>query len=123
AGGGRGGRGGGGGGRGGRGGGASAENQPFAAPEAGGGAPGEPGAEGAAGAGGGGGGGGRGFGGNRGSLVDPGQYTVTLTAAGKTETRSVNVQDDPRQTLSAADRATRRTAITRLSDMARQADE
>jgi photosystem II stability/assembly factor-like uncharacterized protein len=123
--GGRGGRGGGGGGRGGRGGGGGgAETQAFAAPETGGGAPGEPGAENPeAAAGRGGGGGGRGFGGNQGSLVDPGQYTVTLTAAGKTETRNVTVQDDPRLTISAEDRAKRRTAITRLSDMARQADD
>ena len=121
-GGGRGGRGGGGG-RAGRGAAAAGagENQAFAAPEAGGGAPGEPGAE--AGGGGGGGGGRGGFGGNRGSLVDPGQYTVTLAAAGKTETRNVTVEDDPRQTISADDRAKRRTAITRLSDMAKQADE
>jgi photosystem II stability/assembly factor-like uncharacterized protein len=124
-GGGRGGRGGGGGGgRGGRGaaGAGTGENQAFQAPEAGGGAPGEPGAEAAAG--GGGGGGGRfGFGGGRGSLVDPGRYTVTLTAAGKTETRVVSVEDDPRATISAEDRAKRRTAITRLGDMAKQADE
>jgi hypothetical protein len=125
-GGGRGGRGGGagaagGGGRGGRGAAAAGgENQAFQAPEAGGGAPGEPGAEAA----GGGGGGGRfGGGGGRGSLVDPGRYTVTLSAAGKTETRVVTVEDDPRATISAADRVTRRTAITRLSEMAKQADE
>ena len=120
AGGGRGGRGAtGGGGRGGRG--AGGENQAFQAPEAGGGAPGEPGAENPAG---GGGGGGRfGFGAGRGSLVDPGRYTVTLTAAGKAETRVVTVEDDPRATISAEDRARRRTAITRLSDMAKQADE
>ncbi|HKA00323.1 MAG TPA: hypothetical protein VKE70_27620 [Candidatus Solibacter sp.] len=130
AGGGRGGRGGagggggaaGGGGRGGRGAAAGSENQAFQAPESGGGAPGEPGAEAAAGGGGGGGGGG--FGGfGRGSLVDPGRYTVTLTAAGKTETRTVMVEDDPRSTITADDRAKRRTAITRLSDMAKQADE
>jgi hypothetical protein len=130
AGGGRGGRGGAGGGggaapgggRGGRGAAAGGENQAFQAPESGGGAPGEPGAEAAAG-GGGGGGGGR-FGGfGRGSLVDPGRYTVTLTAAGKTETRTVTVEDDPRSTITADDRVKRRTAITRLSDMAKQADD
>ena len=119
-GGGRGGRGGAGGGRGGRGA-AEGENQAFQAPESGGGAPGEPGEQGA----GGGGGGGRfgGFGGGRGSLVDPGRYTVTLSAAGKTETRVVTVEDDPRATIASEDRARRRTAITRLSDMAKQADE
>jgi photosystem II stability/assembly factor-like uncharacterized protein len=121
--GGRGGRGGGGGG-GGRGGrGAAGAGEAFAAPEGGGGAPGEPGAE-TQEAGGAGGGGGRGgFGGNRGSLVDPGRYTVTLSAAGKTETRNVTVEDDPRLTISSDDRTRRRTAITRLSDMAKQSDE
>ena len=123
-GGGRGGRGGGGGGRGaaaasGRGAGTSA----FAAPETGGGGPGEPGAENSETAGGGGGGSRGGFGGNRGYLVDPGEYTVALTAAGKTETKTVTVEDDPRLEISAADRAKRRTAITRLYTMTRQAEE
>jgi len=121
AGGGRGGRGGGGGG--GRGG-AAAENQAFAAPEAGGGAPGEPGTEAEAGAGrGAGGGGGRGGFGGRGSLVDPGEYVVAMSAAGKTENRTVTVQDDPRSTLTTEERVRRRTAITKLSTLAKQADE
>jgi photosystem II stability/assembly factor-like uncharacterized protein len=132
-GGGRGGRGGGGGG--GRGGtagaagagGGGANAQAFAAPETGGGGPGEPGAENpeaAGGAGGGGGGGGRGgFGGNRGTLVDPGEYTVALTVAGKTETKTVTVQDDPRLNIAPDDRTKRRTAITRLFTMTRQAEE
>ncbi|HEY2015196.1 MAG TPA: hypothetical protein VGH38_16920 [Bryobacteraceae bacterium] len=124
AGGGRGGRGAGGG----RGGaaGAGAEGPAFEAPESGGGGPGEPGAEnaeGAGGGGGGGGGGGRGFGGNRGYLVDPGDYTVTLSVAGKTETKTVTVQDDPRLNTSTEDRTTRHTAITKLFTMTRQADE
>ncbi|MCU1237946.1 MAG: glycosyl hydrolase, repeat, partial [Candidatus Solibacter sp.] len=121
AGGGRGGRGGGGGG--GRGG--TGENQAFAAPEAGGGAPGEPGAPGAEAeaAPGAGRGGGRGGFGGRGSLVDPGEYVVTLTAAGKSETRTVTVQDDPRSTITNEDRIQRRTAITKLSALAKQADE
>ena len=50
----------------------------------------------AGGGGGGGGGGPRRFGGNRGYLVDPGEYTVALTVAGKTETKTVTVEDDPR---------------------------
>ena len=128
-GGGRGGRGGGGGGRGGPGAAAGANagtNAPaFAAPESGGGGPGEPGAENpeTAGGGGGGGGGRGGFGGNRGYLVDPGEYTVALTVAGKTETKTVAVEDDPRLEISAADRAKRRTAITKLYTMTRQAEE
>ncbi len=105
---------------------AGVENQAFAAPEAGGGAPGEPGAAGgdpeAAAAGAGRGGGRGGFGG-RGSLVDPGDYVVTLTAAGKSETRTVTVQDDPRSTITNEDRIRRRTAITKLSALAKQADE
>jgi hypothetical protein len=125
AGGGRGGRGGAGGG--GRGGGGAAPAATtgapaFAAPEAGGGGPGEPAAEGAEGAGGGGGGRG-GFGGNRGTLVDPGDYTVALTLAGKTETKTVRVEDDPRLTVSQDDRSKRRTALTRLFTMTRQADD
>jgi photosystem II stability/assembly factor-like uncharacterized protein len=120
---GRGGRGsgGGGGGRGGRGAPSGAEPA-FAAPETGGAAA-ESGAP--AGAGGGGGGGGRGGRGGRGggSLVDRGEYSVTLTASGKSETATVVVQDDPRRTISDADIAGRRTAITRLSALAKQADE
>jgi photosystem II stability/assembly factor-like uncharacterized protein len=117
----------GGGGRGGRGGGGGrgAANAPaFAAPESGGGGPGEPGSENPETAGGAGGGGGRGgFGGNRGYLVDPGEYTVALTLAGKTETKTVAVEDDPRLEISSADRAKRRTAITKLYTMTRQAEE
>jgi len=118
-----------GGGRGGRGGGGATPgaDPAFAAPETGGAtaeAGGNPEA-GGGGAGGGGGGGGRGgrggFGG--GSLVDRGQYTVTLTASGKSETATVTVQDDPRRTLSDADIARRRTAIARLSALAKQADD
>jgi hypothetical protein len=48
---------------------------------------------------------------------------VTLTASGKTETGAVTVQDDPRMTLNDADIAKRRTAITRLGTLAKQADE
>jgi hypothetical protein len=109
AGGGRGGRGGGG--RGGRGGGGGepAAETPAGTPPAG-----EPGAEGAGGGGGGGGGGGRGGLGNRGPLVDAGEYTVTIAAAGKTETQTV--------TISSADRAKRREAISKLVVMTRDAD-
>ena len=130
AGGGRGGAGGGGrgGGAAGAGGGRGATTA-FEAPEAGGGGPGEPAAEtaeggGAAGGRGGGGGGGRGgFGGARGTLVDPGEYTVSLTLAGKTETKTVRVEDDPRVSVSDADRAKRRTTLTRLYTMTKQADD
>ncbi|HTX35754.1 MAG TPA: hypothetical protein VME43_12065 [Bryobacteraceae bacterium] len=124
AGGGRGGRGGG---RGGRGGGGGA-----AAGEGGGAIPGE-GAEitnefgtveaGRGGrGGGGGGGGGRGFGAGRGALVDPGEYTITVAAAGKTESRPIVVEDDPRVQMSAEDRSKKRQALSTLATMAHDAD-
>jgi hypothetical protein len=77
----------------------------------------------AGGAGGGGGGGGRGgFGGGRGSLVDPGEYTVTISQNGKTDTRKVTIEEDPRVTLSAEDRAKRRKAIDTLVTLTKEAD-
>src|SRR5262249_50621418 len=49
----------------------------------------------------GGGGGGRGFfGAGRGPLVDPGEYTITIAAAGKTDSKTFIVEDDPRAQLS-----------------------
>jgi Sortilin, neurotensin receptor 3, len=146
-----GGRGAGGGGRGGRGGGAggnagggAAATPPAAVAEGGAAAAGAAGAAGAAagggadlggelnadfgaagGAGGGGGGGGRGFGGGRGgggSLVDPGEYTVTLTANGKSESHKVTVEDDPRVVMSSEDRAKKRTAIETLISLTRDAE-
>ena len=114
AGGGGGGRGGGAGGRGG----AAAET---------GGTQGETGAEpsaegGAGGAGGGRGGGGFGFGGGRGPTVDPGEYTVTIAVAGKNQTKTVVVEEDPRITMTAEDRAKRREALTKLYAMAKEAE-
>jgi hypothetical protein len=82
----------------------------------------EPEAAGGGGRGGGGGGGPFGFGGNRGPLVDPGEYDVAIAAAGKNETKTVAVEEDPRITLSAADRAKRRQALTKLYGMAREAE-
>jgi photosystem II stability/assembly factor-like uncharacterized protein len=131
---GRGGRGGGG--RGGRGGAANAAAatpaQPAAGPGAEGGAAGlagelnaefgaEAGAAAGRGGGGGGGGGRGGFGG--GVPVDPGEYTVTITSAGKSDTATVNVEEDPRVQLSPEDRAKRRKAIDTLTSLIRQADE
>jgi hypothetical protein len=43
--------------------------------------------------------------------------------AGKTETKTVLVEDDPRLTVSPDDRSKRRTAITKLYTMTRQAEE
>ena len=126
---------GGGGGRGGRGGGGRGGAAAAAAPAGEGGAAGgeianefgAPGGEagrGAEGAGGGGGGGGGGrFGGaGRGSLVDPGEYTVTLTLAGKTETQKVTVEEDPRVQMTDDDRARRRKAVDTLVSMTKEAD-
>jgi photosystem II stability/assembly factor-like uncharacterized protein len=81
-----------------------------------------PGAGGGAG-GGGGGGGGFGFGGGRGPLVDPGDYTITVAAGGKSESKTVAVEEDPRVSMSAEDRTQRRQALAKLYAMARQADE
>ena len=72
--------------------------------------------------GGGGGGGGRGgFGG--GVPVDPGEYTVTVTSAGKSDSATVTVEEDPRVELSPEDRARRRKAIDTLVTLIRAADE
>lgn len=87
------------------------------------GAAGAAGAAAAAGAGGGGGGGGRfGGAGRGGSLVDPGDYTVTIAAAGKTDSHVVKVEDDPRVQFSADDRAKRRKAVDTLISMTKEAD-
>jgi hypothetical protein len=72
--------------------------------------------------GGGGGGGGRGgFGG--GVAVEPGEYKVTVTSAGHTDTAMVTVEEDPRVEFSSDDRAKRRKAIDTLTSLIRQADE
>jgi hypothetical protein len=51
----------------------------------------------------------------------PATTQVALTLAGKTETKTVRVEDDPRLTVSQGDRSKRRTALTRLFTMTRQA--
>jgi photosystem II stability/assembly factor-like uncharacterized protein len=81
----------------------------------------EAGAAGARGGGGGGGGGRGGFGG--GAPVDPGEYTVTVTSAGKSDTMTVTVEEDPRVEMSPDDRAKRRKAIDTLTSLIRAADE
>ena len=71
----------------------------------------------------GGGGGGRGFlGAGRGPLVDPGEYTITIALAGKTDSKTFIVEDDPRAQLSSDDRARRRQALTRLVTMTKDAE-
>jgi hypothetical protein len=67
-----------------------------------------------------GGGGGFGFfgGGGAGPRVDPGDYTVKVAAAGQEATQTVTVQEDPRVTMTAADRAARRQALDKLMPLA-----
>src|SRR5262249_52890035 len=73
--------------------------------------------------GGGGGGGGRfGFGAGRGATVEPGEYKVSLTVNGKTETATMVVEEDPRVQFSAADRDKRRQAIETLVTLTKEAD-
>lgn len=63
-----------------------------------------------------------GFGfGARGPLVDPGEYTAKVTLGAAEASVKLQVQEDPRVTLSAADRAERRRALNRLYEMARSA--
>ena len=88
-----------------------------AAGEAGAEAQAEPGA--AGGRGGGGFPGGRGGGGG---FVEPGDYTVAITAGGKTETKTVTVADDPRIVFSAEDRTKQKQAVDRLVSMTKEAD-
>ena len=82
------------------------------------------GAPGAAGGGGGGGGGGFGGGGNLGPMVMASDYSVTLTAEGKTlATSKVQVDFDPEVVASDADLALRFKTATRLHDLGRKANE
>jgi hypothetical protein len=68
-------------------------------------------------------GGGFGFGGGRGPTVDPGAYTVSVEAGGKTVSKTVTVEEDPRVTMTSEERAQRRQAIAKLYAMAKEADE
>jgi photosystem II stability/assembly factor-like uncharacterized protein len=68
-------------------------------------------------------GGGFGFGGGRGPTVDPGTYTASVEAGGKTSSKTVTVEEDPRVTMTAEERAQRRQAIAKLYTMAKEADE
>jgi hypothetical protein len=54
--------------------------------------------------------------------VAPGEYTITLALAGKTETKTVSVSDDPRIPFSDSDRAKRKAAVDRLSAMGKSFD-
>ncbi len=74
-------------------------------------------------AGGGGGGGGRGgLPPGRGQLAEPGTYKVTIELAGKTDSKTVTVEQDPRIQVPASDRETRRRTIDTLVTLTRDAD-
>ncbi|HLG13068.1 MAG TPA: hypothetical protein VJH03_00895 [Blastocatellia bacterium] len=69
----------------------------------------------------GGGGGGGGFGGGRGPRVAPGDYTIKVSAAGKEQTKTVGVGDDPRIQISDADRAKWNDALMKAFDLQKSA--
>ena len=73
--------------------------------------------------GGGGGGGGRGGRGGGAPLVDPGKYTITLTAGNAKDSMAVEVEDDPRVQMSNEDRAKKRQTIQTLVTMIKDAEE
>ena len=63
--------------------------------------------------------GGGGFGGFSGGMrVDPGEYSVKVAVGKNEQTKKVVVEEDPRITVSAADRAARRQALNQLGQMA-----
>ncbi|HUA85299.1 MAG TPA: hypothetical protein VMB85_15660 [Bryobacteraceae bacterium] len=69
-----------------------------------------------------GGGGGRGGLGNRGPLVEPGSYTVTVAMSGSSDSKTVMVEQDPRIQVSPSDREKRRQTIDTLVRLTREAD-
>ena len=70
-----------------------------------------------------GGGGGRGgLGAGRGALVEPGTYTVTIALAGKTDSKTVEVEQEPRIQVPETDRDKRRQTIDTLVTLTREAD-
>ncbi len=62
------------------------------------------------------------FGGGRGPMVAPGSYTVKITVGKNEVSKTVKVEEDPRITISAADRDARQKALMDLYDMARRAN-
>ncbi len=65
----------------------------------------------------------QGFGfGPRGPMVEPGEYTVKVTAGKSEASKTFAVEEDPRIVISASDRATRRTALIELYELAKTAD-
>lgn len=66
----------------------------------------------------------QGFGfGPRGPLAEPGEYTVKLSAGGREATGKLTVEEDSRLEISAADRNSRREAIAKLYEMAKNVEK
>jgi len=64
-----------------------------------------------------------GFGRRRqGPLVDPGEYTVRIAAGQSQVSKSVTVEEDPRISISAGDRAARRQSLMQLYEMSKTAE-
>jgi photosystem II stability/assembly factor-like uncharacterized protein len=61
--------------------------------------------------------------GPRGPSVEPGEYSVKIRAGDQEAVQALTVEADPRQELSAEDRAARRAAIEQLYAMAKTADK
>jgi photosystem II stability/assembly factor-like uncharacterized protein len=63
------------------------------------------------------------FGGPRGPLVEPGEYSVKVSLGKNEATETVKVEEDPRIQVSAADRAARHEAMVQLYEMNKTADQ
>ncbi len=61
--------------------------------------------------------------GPRGPRVDPGEYTVKVSASGKDATKTLVVEEDPRISLSPGDRAACRDALMKLYELAKTTDK
>jgi len=55
-------------------------------------------------------------------MVEPGEYKLTISAGGKTATRTIVVEDDPRVQFSNDDRAKKRKAIETIVTLTKDAD-
>ncbi|MBI4467859.1 MAG: hypothetical protein HY650_00900 [Acidobacteria bacterium] len=64
------------------------------------------------------------FGGaGRGPTAEPGTYTVKVTVGKHESSKTVVVEEDPRITITPADRAAQRRALTQVYEMAKSADQ
>lgn len=61
--------------------------------------------------------------GPRGTLAEPGEYTIQIHAGGKEATQKLTVEEDVRVQISAADRAARASAMEQLYAMVKTADK